>query len=137
MATGSIFRQAQRDNQGSCSRSSTVSDNGERRLHRPAPTRSSSQLLRHSGNILQSERFLEIHFSLTPLDETAFPLSHLPRVQIRPGRGGRARCDTRFRPLRELLRFSCGLWGRRTDATVVTWNTSRTLFSETLEVHST
>lgn len=56
---------------------------------------------------------------------------------VRPGRGGRGSCETRFRPLRELLRFSCGLCGRRTDAKVVMWNTSRTLFSETLEVHST
>lgn len=56
---------------------------------------------------------------------------------VRPGRGGRGSCDTLFRPLRELLRFSCGLSGRLTEATVVTWNTSRTLFSETLEVHST
>lgn len=55
---------------------------------------------------------------------------------VRPGRGGNGSCETRFRPLRELLRFSCGLSGRRTDATVVMWNTSRTLFSETLEVHS-
>ena len=56
---------------------------------------------------------------------------------VRPGSGGRGSCETRFRPLRELLRFSCGLCGRRTDASVVMWNTSRTLFSETLEVHST
>lgn len=53
---------------------------------------------------------------------------------VRPGRGGKGSCETLFRPLRELLRLSCG---RRTDATVVTWNTSRTLFSETLDVHST
>lgn len=56
---------------------------------------------------------------------------------VRPGRGGKGSCETRFRPRREVLRFSCGLSGCRTDATVVTWNTSRTLFSETLEVHST
>lgn len=56
---------------------------------------------------------------------------------VRPGRGANGSCETLFRPLRELLRFSCGLSGRLTDATVVTWNTSRTLFSETLEVHST
>lgn len=56
---------------------------------------------------------------------------------VRPGRGGRGNCETLFRPLRELLRFSCGLSGCLTEATVVTWNTSRTLFSDTLEVHST
>lgn len=56
---------------------------------------------------------------------------------VRPGSGGNGSCETRFRPLRELLRFSCGFSGCRTDATVVTWNTSRTLFSEALEVHST
>lgn len=56
---------------------------------------------------------------------------------VRLGRGGKGSWETRFRPLRELLRFSCGLSGRRTDATVVTWNTSRTLFSETFEEHST
>lgn len=56
---------------------------------------------------------------------------------VRPGSGGRGSCDTLFRPLRELLRLSCGLSGCRTDANVVMWNTSRTLFSETLEVHST
>lgn len=56
---------------------------------------------------------------------------------VRLVRGGRGSCDTLFRALRELLRFSCGLCGLRTDARVVMWNTSRTLFSETLEVHST
>lgn len=56
---------------------------------------------------------------------------------VRPGRGVRGSCDTLFRPLRELLRLSCGLSGCRTDASVVTWKTSRTLFSDTLEVHST
>lgn len=56
---------------------------------------------------------------------------------VRPGSGGRGSCDTLFRPLRELLRLSCGLSGCRTDASVVTWKTSRTLFSDTLEVHST
>lgn len=56
---------------------------------------------------------------------------------VRTGSGGSGSCDTRFRPLREVLRFICGLCGRCTDATVVTWKTSRTLFSDTLDVHST
>lgn len=57
--------------------------------------------------------------------------------------GGRSRIserwgcwDTRLRPRRELERFSCGLGSWATDATVVTWKTSRTLFSEYLDVHS-
>lgn len=45
--------------------------------------------------------------------------------------------ETRLRPRREPVRLSCwGRWTRVTDAKVVTWNTSRTLFSEYLEVHS-
>lgn len=44
-------------------------------------------------------------------------------------------CDARFSPRLELLRFKF-LCTRLTEASVVTWNTSRTLFSDTLEEHS-
>lgn len=44
-------------------------------------------------------------------------------------------CDARFSPRLELERFKflCTLL---TEASVVTWKTSRTLFSDTLEEHS-
>lgn len=53
------------------------------------------------------------------------------RCSVRAGR-----CDALLRPRRESLRLSCGRWTWLTEASVVMWNTSRTLFSETLDVHS-
>ena len=58
-------------------------------------------------------------------------ISESVNKSVRPGI-----CVTRFSPRLELLRLRC-LCMRLTEARVVTWKTSRTLFSDTLEEHST
>ena len=86
-----------------------------------------------------------------PLPSSLRPLPALLRHMItqllarslRPVAGGRS-CisvrggcwETRLRPRREPERFSGGWRWCATEARVVTWKTSRTLFSEYLAVHS-